>query len=111
MQKLIAFGLAAALAVAGLGLTSGSAEAHYKHRHFNGFSFGIHKGKPYFFGGYRRHRAYPRYYAPRRAYRGRRGPHVSWCYNRYRSYRAHDNTFQPYHGPRRACRSPYFRYR
>lgn len=33
--------------------------------------------------------------------------HVSWCYDRYRSYRAYDNTFQPYHGPRRACRSPY----
>lgn len=33
--------------------------------------------------------------------------HVHWCYNRYRSYRVWDNTFQPYHGPRRACRSPY----
>jgi len=33
--------------------------------------------------------------------------HVRWCANRYRSYRAYDNTFQPYHGPRRQCRSPY----
>ena len=33
--------------------------------------------------------------------------HVSWCYDRYRSYRASDDTFQPYHGPRRLCRSPY----
>jgi hypothetical protein len=33
--------------------------------------------------------------------------HVNWCYNRYRSYRASDNTFQPYNGPRRACSSPY----
>jgi hypothetical protein len=33
--------------------------------------------------------------------------HVQWCYNRYRSYRASDNTYQPYHGPRRQCISPY----
>ncbi|TWG95491.1 BA14K-like protein [Mesorhizobium sp. J18] len=33
--------------------------------------------------------------------------HVQWCYNRYRSYRASDNTFQPYSGPRRPCISPY----
>ncbi|BCH28661.1 hypothetical protein MesoLjLc_05910 [Mesorhizobium sp. L-8-10] len=33
--------------------------------------------------------------------------HVQWCYNRYRSYRAYDNTFQPYHGPRQQCYSPY----
>jgi len=33
--------------------------------------------------------------------------HVQWCYNRYRSYRASDNTFQPYNGPRQQCNSPY----
>jgi len=33
--------------------------------------------------------------------------HVQWCYSRYRSYRASDNTFQPYNGPRRQCISPY----
>lgn len=33
--------------------------------------------------------------------------HVQWCYNRYRSYRVYDNTFQPYNGPRRQCYSPY----
>lgn len=33
--------------------------------------------------------------------------HVQWCYNRYRSYRASDNTFQPYNGPRKQCYSPY----
>jgi hypothetical protein len=42
---------------------------------------------------------------PRRG--GMSQAHVSWCYDRYRSYRASDNTFQPYQGPRRACRSPY----
>jgi hypothetical protein len=33
--------------------------------------------------------------------------HVQWCYNRYKSYRASDNTFQPYNGPRQQCYSPY----
>jgi hypothetical protein len=33
--------------------------------------------------------------------------HVRWCYDRYRSYRAWDNTFQPYDGPRMQCYSPY----
>lgn len=35
------------------------------------------------------------------------GSHVEWCANRYRSYRAYDNTYQPYNGPRRQCNSPY----
>ncbi|WP_018240149.1 BA14K family protein [Ensifer sp. BR816] len=49
--------------------------------------------------------AQPRYYsAPR--YAGS-DPHTRWCYSRYRSYRAYDNTFQPYYGPRRICVSPY----
>lgn len=47
--------------------------------------------------------AQPRY-APR-YYGG--NTHVSWCYARYRSYRAFDDTFQPYYGPRRQCVSPY----
>lgn len=34
--------------------------------------------------------------------------HVRWCSNKYRSYRQRDNSFQPYHGPRRECRSPYY---
>lgn len=40
-------------------------------------------------------------------YRQGGDPHVEWCYARYRSYRATDNTFQPYNGPRRQCLSPY----
>jgi hypothetical protein len=49
----------------------------------------------------------PRYVQPRRVYRGGGSAHVQWCYDRYRSYRAWDNTFQPYNGPRRQCWSPY----
>lgn len=33
--------------------------------------------------------------------------HVRWCYDHYRSYRASDDTYQPYHGPRRYCRGSY----
>jgi hypothetical protein len=49
---------------------------------------------------YDRPRTYYRVGAPANA-------HVNWCYAHYRSYRAWDDTFQPYHGPRRACISPY----
>lgn len=35
--------------------------------------------------------------------------HIRWCMQRYRSYRAWDNTYQPYQGPRRICVSPYSR--
>ncbi|MDX8481303.1 BA14K family protein [Mesorhizobium sp. VK24D] len=58
---------------------------------------------PYYYG------PYPRYYHPRRIYRTERlsEAHVRWCYDRYRSYRAWDNTFQPNYGPRRQCISPY----
>lgn len=53
--------------------------------------------------------AYRLYNEPRRIYRPQRlgSAHVRWCYDRYRSYRAYDNTFQPYNGPRRQCWSPY----
>jgi len=44
----------------------------------------------------------PVYRAPRAG-----SAHVRWCYDRYRSYRAYDNTFQPYDGPRQQCYSPY----
>ena len=33
--------------------------------------------------------------------------HLRWCEDRYRSYRASDNSYQPNYGPRRVCASPY----
>ena len=33
--------------------------------------------------------------------------HAAWCAARYRSYDMRTDTFQPYHGPRRACHSPW----
>ncbi|WDZ77650.1 BA14K family protein [Ensifer adhaerens] len=47
----------------------------------------------------------PRYYNGPRAVSG--DAHTRWCYARYRSYRAWDNSYQPYGGPRRQCNSPY----
>ncbi|MEM6464536.1 MAG: BA14K family protein [Pseudomonadota bacterium] len=48
------------------------------------------------------------YYRPQvRSKRSYRRAHYNYCFNRYRSYRASDNSFQPYHGPRKPCRSPY----
>jgi len=41
-------------------------------------------------------------------YEGINPRHTDWCYARYRSYRAYDNTFQPNYGPRKQCYSPYF---
>ncbi|MDH4441924.1 MAG: BA14K family protein [Rhizobium sp.] len=34
--------------------------------------------------------------------------HHSWCADRYRSYHWRSNSFQPYHGPRQQCFSPYY---
>ena len=79
-----------------LGAAAVGIATHYKRRHYN-----------------KRYRYSSRRYVPRKRYyrthRVRRigNAHVSWCYNRYRSYRSWDNTFQPYHGGRRACYSPY----
>lgn len=91
----------------------------YRHHNRAGYYNG-HRGYRYHRPGYRYHRGYwfplaafaagaviggavaaPR--APARL--GQR--HVNWCYDRYRSYRASDNTFQPYNGPRQQCYSPY----
>ena len=54
----------------------------------------------------------PRYgYAPRYrsvpVYRGYSSRHHAWCEGRYRSYSRSSGTYQPYHGPRRRCNSPY----
>jgi hypothetical protein len=50
------------------------------------------------------------YYDERPIYRGRyASAHVSWCLNRYRSYRPRSNTWISYGGRVRVCYSPYSR--
>lgn len=97
---------------------------HYKHRHYRPRivipHFQGYRGWRYKRPGYRRHHNgwwYPRAaFGPRviirkkrhhRAVRGLPRQHFIWCDRRYRSYRAWDDTFQPYRGPRRHCNSPY----
>ncbi|KSV89742.1 BA14K family protein [Sinorhizobium sp. GL28] len=91
----------------------------YRYGHYNGY-----RGYRYERYGYRRHNDgwwYPLAAfgtgviiggaiaaPPRRADAGVNPRHVDWCYARYRSYRAWDNSFQPYGGPRQQCYSPYF---
>ncbi len=33
--------------------------------------------------------------------------HIQWCSNQYRSYRASDNSYQPFAGVRKTCNSPF----
>lgn len=93
-------------------------------RRGDGYYYNGHRGYRHYRPGYRQHNGFwfpaaafitgaiiggalnsqP---APRPVYRGGGNAHVQWCYNRYRSYRASDNSFQPYNGPRQQCYSPY----
>ncbi|MFN7102464.1 MAG: BA14K family protein [Pseudorhizobium sp.] len=54
--------------------------------------------------------AQPRYVEPAPVYRssGINPQHYEWCQMQYRSYDSYSNTFQPYHGPRQTCLSPYY---
>lgn len=65
-----------------------------------------HRGYRYYRGYWFPRHAFPSY---ERTYSVRRAgsAHIEWCYDRYRSYRASDNSWQPYDGPRRECNSPY----
>jgi BA14K-like protein len=91
---------------------------------YNGDDFRRHGDAAYYHGhkGYRHKRDGYRYYNgfwfPLAAFglgaligstvsRSNTNAHIEWCYDHYRSYRAYDNTYQPYNGPRRQCYSPY----
>ena len=45
---------------------------------------------------------------PAARYRSASASHVAWCRDRWFTYRSFDNSYQPLHGQRRQCRSPYF---
>ncbi|MDF1778959.1 MAG: BA14K family protein [Rhizobiaceae bacterium] len=87
---------------------------------YNGYCNGRYNRRPAYYPNSVHPRYYrrppPVYYAPRprryyapapRIQAGWTRAHYAWCDARYRSYRAYDNTFQPYHGRRKQCRSPY----
>ena len=88
------------------------------------FYYNGHRGVVYARRGYRYYRGYwfpPAAFAPRAVVAPaprtvvvapapavrQSAAHVRWCYATYASYRASDNTYQPYDGPRRQCWSPY----
>ena len=102
-------------------------DVHYRgghrHGHRRGYRNPYHGGRHYGRGHYRprsgfsvqlefgtpRYREVPRYrhvprHVPQASYGGR---HHAWCEGKYRSYSRYDGTYQPYHGPRRRCNSPY----
>lgn len=87
-----------------------------RHGYYNG-----HRGYRDYRPGYRRHNGYwfplaafatgaliggamNNQAAPRYG-----GSHNEWCSNRWRSYRAYDNSYQPNNGPRKQCVSPFMR--
>lgn len=106
-----------------LSFSFGVGNDNYDRRHFQ------RRGDYYYYNGHRGYRDrrpgfrfYNGFWFPQSAFsfgfsvggdRDRGGSnwsrHVAWCEDHYRSYRASDNTFQPYHGPRQECRSPYSR--
>lgn len=90
-----------------VGTILGSALSQPYYGSYYGSPYGYY-GRPYgYYGSPYRYYGRPyRYSAPSAYYAGGRS-HEAWCYARYRSYRAFDNTFQPYYGPRRQCVGPY----
>jgi hypothetical protein len=98
----------------GVGIGFGSGYVQFGHAprpRFHSPRIRYHHARPYhhrrhYVPVYRHYHPPVVYHRPRVHYR-HGGSHVEWCYARYRSYRAWDNTFQPYHGGRRQCWSPY----
>ena len=89
------------------------------HRHANRGFYNGHRGFRHKRRGYRYHNGF--WFPPaafsfgiiidggRHVRPGYTNPqHIRWCHGKYRSYREWDNSYQPYHGPRRECRSPYY---
>ncbi len=102
-----------------------------QYRRHGGGWYGGYRGHRDYRPGYRRHNGYwfplaafgagaliggaiaaqPRYVEPAPAYDGGddiNPRHYEWCAERYRSYDAYSNSFQPNYGPRQTCYSPYF---
>lgn len=78
---------------------------HRGYRNWNGYrGYGYHRAGYRYYGGYWYPAAAFVVVAPRVVVG--RSSHVRWCRNHYVSYRASDNTYQPYNGPRRECISP-----
>lgn len=79
-------------------------QRHLRH-HQNGFSFELQFSQPHVI--YQQRHPRPVYQPrPRHIVQISRA-HVQWCYNRYRTYDHHTNSFVIRHGQRAYCVSPY----
>ena len=101
------------LAIATFAVTTFSADAGRRHGRDIGLGIlgGIAAGA-IIAGAANRNRYDDEYYDDRPVYRPRpsyRRSHVSWCFDRYRSYDQGSNTYVSYGGRVRNCRSPYGR--
>ena len=103
---------ATALGVALIGTTMVAptpANANHKWGHFAaGVGLGL------LLGGAARRPVYqapaPVYVAPTQYYGTLPGQHYNRCIIKYKSYHPPSNTFQPFNGPRRQCRTVYWGY-
>lgn len=91
---------------------------HYRERRHRDGYYNGHRGYRERRSGYRYHNGY---WFPLAAFatgaiiggaisnqpRASGGSHTQWCANRYRTYRAYDNTYVSSPGVRRTCNSPY----
>ena len=75
---------------------------YYPRRYYGGYYPRFNYGRSYYPRRYHARRYYDGGNYPRRYYDAGNG-HAQRRYARYRSYRAYDNTYQPYNGPRRQC--------
>ncbi len=104
MRKIMALGLAGALATASVGVTAQSAQAGAP-----GFVAGVIVGVGavalihHFHHPYARAGGYARFsYAP-----GYGGDHVTWCKQHYRTYSIATDTYRGYDGYDHRCVSPH----
>lgn len=117
-------------APAGIATNANTDATLVQYRRHGGW-YGGYRGYRDYRPGYRRHNGYwfplaafgagaliggaiasqPRYVEPAPVYGGGddiNPRHYEWCAERYRSYDAYSNSFQPNYGPRQTCYSPYF---
>jgi hypothetical protein len=103
--------IATVLGIAVIGGTmSATTPAYAYHNNVGHFAAGL--GVGFLFGRALRPPVYaappPVYVAPAPVYGGGFPPeHYNWCFRNYRSYWQPSNSYQPYQGPRRICRSPW----
>ena len=112
MKKIVALGLAAAVATTAVVAASSEASAHPPWMHPHPFShqhFGFGWGGPSLFFGFGAPNYYQPdyYYDPPPPYAYYNNAHVQWCLQAYRTYNPRTNTFHPSVGVTAVCVAPF----